>query len=111
MNKFVMLLLAMTLPVLADEPVLKVSVLENDVLCLRASRVPDTFAQQLQAAQPTNKIIGTILELRVADGDKGVAAGNLFSSQKTPLVILINSQTRGGAAELVAQLQATGRGI
>lgn len=111
MNKFVMLLLAMSLSAWADEPALKVSLLENDVLCLRASRVADTFTQQLQAAQPTNPIIGTILDLRFADGDKGVAAGNLFGSQKTPLVILMNSQTRGGAAELVAQLQAGGRGI
>lgn len=111
MNKSLILLLAMTLSVWADEPALKVSLLENDVLCLRVSRVPDNFAAQLQADQPTNLIIGTILDLRFADGNKAVSAGNLFGSQKTPLVILMNSQTRGGAAELVSQLQSGGRGI
>lgn len=111
MNKSLILLLTMTLSVWADEPALKVSVLENDILCLHASRVPDNFAAQLQAGQPTNPIIGTILDLRFADGDQTVSAGNLFGSQKTPLVILMNSQTRGGAAGLVAQLQSGGRGI
>jgi hypothetical protein len=111
MKMFAILLLATTVSVWADEPVLKVSLLENDVLCFRASRIPDDFAEQLHADQPTNKIVGTILDLRFADGDKDVSAGNLFADRKFPLVILVNSQTHGAALELAAQLRAGGRGI
>jgi hypothetical protein len=85
--------------------------LDNDVLCVRASRVPENFAEQLRAAGATNKVAGAILDLRFADGGKDVSTGNLFSSHESPLIILVNSQTRGGAAELAAQLRADGRAI
>ena len=111
MNKCVILFLATALSALAAEPALKVSLLDNDVLCLRASRLPDDFAEQFQAAQPTNKVSGTILDLRFADGGKNISAGKLASGKPRPLVILVNSQTRAGAAALVAQLRAAGQGI
>lgn len=111
MKKFAILLLATGLSAFADEPGLKVSVLENNILCVRTSHIATNFAGQLQAAQPTNKINGIILDLRFADGSESAATGNFFSARKTPLVILVNDQTRGSAAELAAQLRTTGRGI
>ncbi len=95
----------------AAEPALKVSLLDNDLLCIRASRLPGNFAEQLQTNQPTNKISGTILDLRFADGDKTVSDESIFSGQKFPLVILVNGETTGSAAELAAKLRADGRGI
>ncbi|MES1180919.1 MAG: hypothetical protein ABUL66_03555 [Verrucomicrobiota bacterium] len=111
MNKFAILLLATTLSAGAVEPALKVSVLENDILCVRASQIPDNFAEQLQSDQPTNKVSGIVLDLRFADGSNTVSAESLFSGQKFPLVILVNGETSGGAAELAAKLRAAGRGI
>jgi hypothetical protein len=95
----------------ATEPALKVSALGGDFLCIRASHVSDNFAEQLQAGEPTNKISGVVLDLRFADGSNVVSAENLFPGQKFPLVILVNGETSGGAAELAAKLRAAGRGI
>jgi hypothetical protein len=92
----------------AAEPAPVVSILESNVLRVCASRVTENFAGQLRAAEPTNKISGTILDLRFADGDNAAAAVDYFSSKKSPLVILVNSQTRGSAATLVTQLRAGG---
>jgi len=90
-----------------------ISVLENNVLCVRPSRVTDALTGQLLALPVTNRIAGTILDLRFADGDDGAveAAVKLFSAKKVPLVILANSETRGGAAELAARLRAAGLGL
>ena len=49
---------------------------------------------------------GTVLDLRFADG-AATNAADYFKRQKTPLVILVNSQTRGTAAALAAQLRAS----
>lgn len=111
MNKFAILLLATTLPAGAAEPALKVALLDNDILCIRASQIPNNFTEQLQADQPTNKISGAILDLRFADGDQTVSAVNSFFGQKFPLVILVNGETTGGAAKLATELRADGLGI
>ncbi len=111
MNKFAFLILAGALSAGAAEPPLKVSMLDNDILCIRASQVLDNFAEQVQTDQPTNKISGAILDLRFADGGKTVSDDNLFSSKKFPLVILVNDKTTGGALELAKALRSAGRGI
>jgi hypothetical protein len=111
MKKLVILLLATAFSVGAAEPALKVSLLNNDILCIRAASIPDNFAEQLQADQPTNKLAGAVLDLRFAGGDQTVPAANLFSGQKFPLVILVNGETTGGAAKLATELRADGRGI
>lgn len=111
MNKLVILLLATTFSAGAAEPALKVALLDNDILCIRAASIPDNFAEQLQADQPTNKLSGAILDLRFADSDKTVSAANPFFGQKFPLVILVNGETTGGAAKLATELRADGRGI
>jgi hypothetical protein len=111
MKKLVILLLAAAFSAGAAEPAMKVAMLDNDILCIRAASVPNNFAEQLQAEQPTNKISGAILDLRFADGVQTVSAVNSFFSQKFPLVILVNGETTGGAAKLATELRADGRGI
>jgi len=90
-----------------------VSMLENNVLCVHPGRVTDSLTGQLLALPATNRITGTILDLRFADGDDAAvdAAVKLFSAKKVPLVILANGQTRGGAAELATRLRAAGLGV
>jgi len=108
MKKNVTLFLAMmaTLAALADEPTLKVSVLDNAVLCLRASRVPENVTEQIRAASVPRHLTGTVLDLRFAD-DAATNAADYFIHRKSPLVILVNGQTRGPAAALAAQLRAS----
>ena len=88
------------------EPAPVVSLLENNLLRVRVSRVTEFFSEQIRAAEPTNKISGIILDLRFADGDNAAAAADYYSRKKSPLVILVNGQTRGSAATLVTQLRA-----
>ena len=95
----------------AGEP--GVSIYSDDVLCLHPSRMTLDSMNQLLSAQPTNSLSGTVLDLRFIDGDDTAvdAITKLMDAQKTPLVILANSETRGGAAELALRLRSAGRGI
>ena len=86
------------------------SILENNVRRVRVSQLTDNSAAQLRATEPTNHISGTVLDLRFTDGAPPHAA-DYFARQKTPLVILVNSQTRGAAATLAAKLRAAGSAI
>ena len=95
----------------AAEPAPVVSLLENHLLRVRVSRVTEFFSEQIRAAEPTNKISGIILDLRFADGDNAAAAADYYSRKKSPLVILVNGQTRGSAATLVTQLRAAGGAV
>lgn len=88
-----------------------VAVLESNLLWVSASRISNDFATQLHAAEPTNRINGTILDLRVADGDNAAAALDYFSTKKTPLIILVNGQTEGAAVELAKTLRAAGTAV
>ena len=87
-----------------------ISLLLNNVLRVRVSQLPENFAEQLRAAEPTNPISGTILDLRFADGTAAVTT-DYFARKKSPLVILVNSQTRGTAATLAMQLRASAAAI
>jgi hypothetical protein len=115
MNKCAILFLAaglagLTVAVAEAEP--SVSVLENTVLYVRPGRVTENLPEQLRSLQPTNQTVGTVLDLRFADGDSGVAAAaKLFSAKKLPLVILVDGETRGAAAELALDLRAVKAGI
>lgn len=110
MKKCAILLLAAALPAWGGDLPVKISVLDNKVLCVRACRVTDDFSEQFRTARPTNTISGIILDLRFADGDRN-AAMNVFPGRKSPLVILINGQTRGAASALAAQLRAAGPAV
>jgi hypothetical protein len=94
----------------AAEPSLKVSVLDNDVLCLRASRVPDNVPEQIRAASVPRHLAGTVLDLRFADG-AATNAADYFALAKSPLVVLVNSQTRGAAAKLAAELRSSASAV
>jgi hypothetical protein len=95
----------------ADAPA--VSLLDGSVLCVRPDRLTISLPEQILSLPPTNKITGTILDLRFVDGDDSAVAGafKLFGAKKVPLVILANSETTGGAAELAVRLRAAGAGL
>jgi hypothetical protein len=113
MKRSLVLILATALAVLtagAADPLVKVSVLDNAVLCVRASRVPENVTDQIRAADPPSHLAGAILDLRFAD-DAATNAADYFIHRKLPLVILVNGQTRGPAAELASQLRAAASAI
>jgi len=67
-----------------------------------------------RALTTTNKIIGTVLDLRFANGDDfeaARAATKLFASMKSPLAILVNGETRGAAAKLATGLREERAGL
>ena len=94
----------------AEESLIKVVPLGNGVDCIRVTRIPADFAAQLQA-QLTNKVPELVMDFRFADGGATFPATHLLPAQKSPIVVLVNIQTRGAAADLAAQLRASGRAI
>ena len=96
----------------------KAVLLESNVAYLRVGNVTQNLPAEIQSAQAalatTNRIAGTVLDLRFADGDNTAAAKSttgLFAVKKLPLVILVNSKTRGAAADLAAGLRQAGDGL
>ena len=90
----------------------RAAVLENNVLYLRASHVGTNLAEEIRSAQgalaATNKIIGTVLDLRFADGDNSEgakAAADLFASKKLPLAVLVDGETRNAGVQLAELLR------
>jgi hypothetical protein len=110
MKRYVLLFLAIALSAGAAEPLLKISVLDNAVLFVHASRMPENITEQIHAAALPSHLTGTVLDLRFADGAETNAA-DYFIQHKSPLVILVNSQTRGAAAALATQLRASASAI
>ena len=93
-------------------------VLEGNVAYLRVGQVGKNLADEIRAAQGalavSNKIAGTVLDLRFADGDDVEAAktaADLFAPKKLPLAILVNGQTRGAAAALASELHVARAGL
>ncbi|MGH7951986.1 MAG: hypothetical protein ACREFE_08710 [Limisphaerales bacterium] len=113
------ILLAAQIPAQADaEDLIKAAILENDVVYFRVGAVATNLAAEIQSAQnaltATNKIAGTVLDLRFADGRNFAAAqtaANLFASKKLPLAILVNGETLGSAAALASELRAARDGL
>lgn len=98
----------------ADEPndAAKSSIFDNNVLYLRAGHIDKNFVPEIttlaMAPKTTNQIVGTILDLRFADGttaDATQATVDYFAAKKLPLAILVNGETRGAAEELAAALR------
>ena len=102
------LLLALTLPVLADSPALKMFPVENSFLCVRATGISEDFAAQFRAAAPTNAFAGLVLDLRFAGGTNQTGAADFLTAKKIPLVVLTDAQTQGAAAILAGQLHSAG---
>jgi hypothetical protein len=97
---------------------LAAAVLENDILYLRASHVGTKLPGEIRSAQSaltdTNKIIGTVLDLRFADGDNSEAAkaaADLFAAKKLPLAVLTDGQTRNAAVQLAELLRNAREGL
>jgi len=97
----------------------KATVLDHTVLYLHVTHLTDTLANvladQLRTANlalaATNKLAGTILDLRFASGDAYGAvkdAAGLLAPTKSPLIILVNSATMGAAELLAAELHDSG---
>ncbi len=96
----------------------KSTVLEGNVAYLRVGRVGSNLADEIRAAQSalavSNKIAGTVLDLRFADGDdldSAKAAADLFAAKKLPMAILVNGETRGAAAKLAEDLRGERAGL
>jgi len=102
----------------ADSALIKAAVVESNVAYLRVNEVAEKLTPEIRTAQhaltATNQIIGTVLDLRFADGNDlaaAKAAAALFASRKQPLAILVNSQTRGAAAALATTLRESRDGL
>jgi hypothetical protein len=96
----------------------KSELLESNVVYLRvghvAASLPDEISAANRALTGTNKIGGTVLDLRFADGDDAAAAtatAALFAAKKLPLAILVNRETRGTAVTLAAALRDARAGL
>lgn len=97
----------------AAEPATSAAVFAGNVLCIRAGHLTENFPEELRSLQPTNKIVGTVLDLRFADGEDAAvdAAVKVFAAKKIPLAMLVNGQTRGAAAALATRLRTADAGI
>ena len=95
----------------AAETNVSVSILDGNILCLRAALLSKNSPDPLRALQPTNRLVGVVLDLRFADGDTVADAEKILAAKKIRLVLLVNGQTRGAAAELARRLRGTGAGL
>ena len=102
----------------AENSLAKSAVLEGNVAYLQVGRVGSNLVDEVRAAQNalavSNKIAGTVLDLRFADGDgldSAKAAADWFTAKKLPVAILVNSETRGTAAKLAENLHGEHAGL
>ena len=104
----------------ADAPaaaLAKSIVLEGNVAYLRVGDVAKSLPEQIRAAQNalavSNKIAGTVLDLRFADGDDSDSAkaiADLFASKRLPLAILVNGRDARGSGGAGGGLARGARG-
>jgi len=97
---------------------IQASLLENDIAYLRVSDAGNGLADEISAAEGalavSNKTIGTILDLRSASGagsETAKAAADFFADHKSPLAILVNTQTRAAADKLALDLRLGQTGL
>jgi hypothetical protein len=113
--------LAAQMPLQADTAstvLVKSAVLDGNVAYLQVSQVGRNLAEEIRAAQGalavSNKIAGTVLDLRFAGGDDAAeaqAAEAMLAGEKLPLAILVNHETEGAAAALASALRAARAGL
>ncbi len=101
-----------------NDVLVRVVVLENNVAYLRIGQVASNLPDEIQSAQTalaaTNKVVGTILDLRFSGGSDLAAANataDLFSQKKLPLAILVNGETHGAADTLATDLRMARAGL
>jgi C-terminal processing protease CtpA/Prc len=107
--------LAGLVPALPAELV-KSEILESNVDYFRVEEVGKELAGEIKSAQAalsaTNQAIGTVLDLRLADGDDVNAARAVADQFGTrPVAILVNEQTRGAATALAKDLREARKGL
>ena len=102
----------------APAALLQSKVLENDVAYLRVGEAGKNLADEISAAEgaltASNQTIGTVLDLRSADGnglDAAKSAANFFAARKLPLAILVNGDTRDAADKLASDLRDAQAGL
>jgi hypothetical protein len=93
----------------------KVAILDQTVAYLRVSRITDDLAARITSAEQllaaSNKMAGTVVDLRFAAGDAYAAvpaAADLLAAPKTPLIFLVNGATSGAAEVLAATARDAG---
>lgn len=96
----------------------KSEVLEGNVAYLRVSHVTAGLTDEIgatnRALSATNRVAGTVLDLRYADGEDAAAASataDLLAAKKLPLAILVNEETRGAAVTLATALRESRAGL
>ena len=102
----------------ARAALLQSKVLENDVAYLRVGEAGKNLADEISAAEgaltASNQTIGTVLDLRSADGDgldAAKSAADFFAARKLPLAILVNGDTRDAADKLASDLRDAQAGL
>ncbi|MGC9943814.1 MAG: hypothetical protein ABSE48_18460 [Verrucomicrobiota bacterium] len=97
---------------------LQSKVLENDVAYLRVGEAGKELADEVSAAEialaSSNKTIGTVLDLRSADGDgfdAAKAVAEFFAEKKSPLAVLVNDGTRNAADRLALDVRTAQAGL
>jgi hypothetical protein len=102
----------------AQRSLARAGILESNVAYLQVSRMGKNLPDEIRAAQDkltvSNKIAGTVLDLRFANGDDltaSQAVEELLSAGKLPLMILVNRQTGGAAASLAVELREARAGL
>lgn len=113
--------LATQMPLRADTAgtaLVKSTVLDGNVAYLQVSQVGKNLAEEIRAAQGalavSNKIAGTVLDLRFAGGDdtaEAQAAEEMLAGEQLPLAILVNHETQGASATLASALRAARAGL
>lgn len=101
-------LLALSLPALAGGTSLRFFSLDNNILCVRATEVSESFPAQFISAAPTNQYSSLVVDLRQANGTNQIGIADFLAAKKIPLAVLTDAQTQGAAAVLAAQLHSTG---
>jgi hypothetical protein len=107
------------LPAHAAQPALAESaVIEDNIIYLRVASVAGDLAAEISSActglAATNKVIGTVLDLRFADGTDPAEArvtADYYSGRKLPLAVLVNDETRDAAANLATTLRNERAGL
>lgn len=114
----VAILFAAQFSIRADASDLIQSTVFENAAYLRVGNVGKNLPREIQSAEDTpaatNKIAGTVLDLRFAGGDdsnSAKSAGDMLGQKKLPLAILVNDETSGAAIELARQLRNADAGL
>jgi hypothetical protein len=94
------------------------ALLEDSIVYLRVGHISSGLADEISSAGDTlpgtNRIIGTVLDLRDASGDDVTvlkSTSDVLAAKKLPLTILVNSDTQGTATALASKLRQSRLGL